>query len=152
MRKEIIICGVWLMLSLYIAVESYRLGLTTANRPGPGFFPFGATAAMGAIAVSRLFKAFQRTSAESTSESAADSDTGLVLGVLAGMIAYVLLLDLLGFLFCTFLLVAFYLKIIAQRRWPVSLSFALAVTLVAHLFFDVLLTAQLPRGLLNWLM
>ena len=67
------------------------------------------------------------------------------------MIAYAFLLDFLGFLLCTFLLVAFYLKVIAARRWLVTLSFATAVALTSHLFFDVLLKAELPRGLLSWL-
>jgi len=66
------------------------------------------------------------------------------------MVAYVFLLDVLGFLLCTFLLVAFYLKVIAARAWRMSASFAAAVALLSHLFFDVLLNAQLPRGLLGW--
>jgi hypothetical protein len=71
--------------------------------------------------------------------------------VIAGMIAYAFLLNFLGFLFCTFLLVAFYLKVIAARGWLVTLSFAAAVALTSHVFFDVLLKAELPRGLLGWL-
>jgi hypothetical protein len=38
MKREIIICSFWLLLSFYLAVESHRLGLSTGNRPGPGFF------------------------------------------------------------------------------------------------------------------
>ncbi len=79
-------------------------------------------------------------------------DARLVIYVIAGMLAYVFLLDVLGFLFCTFLLVAFYLKVVAERSWLTSVSFAAAVALVSHLFFDVLLNAQLPRGALGWLM
>jgi hypothetical protein len=33
----------------------------------------------------------------------------------------------------------------------VTLSFAAAVALASHFFFDVLLKAELPRGLLDWL-
>jgi putative tricarboxylic transport membrane protein len=79
-------------------------------------------------------------------------ELGLVAGVIAGIIAYAVLLDTLGFLVCTFLLVAFYMKVIAARRWLVSLSFAATVALAAHLFFDMLLKAELPRGLLSWLL
>jgi len=67
------------------------------------------------------------------------------------MIAYAFALNLLGFLFCTFLLVAFYLKVIAARGWLVTLSFAAMVALASHFLFDVLLKADLPRGLLSWL-
>jgi hypothetical protein len=45
-----------------------------------------------------------------------------------------------------------YLKIIALQRWQLSVGFALAVALLAHLFFDLLLNAQLPRGILESLL
>jgi hypothetical protein len=64
------------------------------------------------------------------------------------MLAYALLLDVLGFSLCTFLLLAFYLQIVALQRWTLSLGFALAAALASHLFFDLLLNAQLPRGIL----
>ncbi|HEV8719536.1 MAG TPA: tripartite tricarboxylate transporter TctB family protein [Candidatus Binatia bacterium] len=152
MRKEIIISGIWLMVSLYLSIESYRLGLSTGNRPGPGFFPFGAAVAIGAIAGFGLLKNARPTSAVSPSESAMTGDARLVIYVIAGMLAYVFLLDVLGFLFCTFLLVAFYLKVVAARSWLTSVSFAATMALVSHLFFDVLLNAQLPRAVLGWLM
>ena len=63
------------------------------------------------------------------------------------MMAYAFALNLLGFLFCTFLLVAFYLKVIAARGWLVTLSFAAAVALASHVFFDVLLKAELAERL-----
>ncbi len=138
------------MLSLYLAIESHRLGLSTGNRPGPGFFPFGAAAAIGIIAGVRLVKNSRRRAAAEVAESVGGGEAHLVLAVIAGMLAYVLLLDVLGFLLCTFLLVAFYLKVVAAQAWRVSASFAAAVALLSHLFFDVLLNAQLPRGLLGW--
>jgi hypothetical protein len=66
------------------------------------------------------------------------------------MIAYAFALNLLGFLFCTFLLVAFYLSHRCARL-AVTLSFAATVALLSHFFFVVLLKAELPRGLLSWL-
>jgi putative tricarboxylic transport membrane protein len=151
MKREIIICSFWLLLSFYLAVESHRLGLSTGNRPGPGFFPFIATIGMGLIATFRLFNNIRRKPPDNHSEPEGAGEGRLVLYVIAGMIAYALLLDPIGFLFCTFLLVAFYLKAIAARRWPVTLSFAAAVALTSHFFFETLLKAGLPKGLLSWL-
>ena len=150
MRRETIICGFWLLLSLYLGIESYRLGLSTGNRPGPGFFPFGAAAAVGLIAGSRLVRNFRGGSSGDAFESAGAGESYLVLAVLAGMAAYVFLLDLLGFLLCTFLLVAFYLKVVAAQTWRASVIFPAAVALASHLFFDALLNAHLPRGVLGW--
>ena len=149
MKREIIICGFWLLLSFYLSVESYRLGLSTANRPGPGLFPFIATIGIGLIAAFRLVNSILESSPDENSELGLAGEARLVAYVIAGMMAYAFSLNLLGFLLCTFLLVAFYLKVIAARGWLVTLSFAAAVALASHVFFDVLLKAELPRGLLS---
>jgi putative tricarboxylic transport membrane protein len=147
MKRELIISGVWLLLSLYFSIASYKLGLGAGGRPGPGFFPFGAAIAIGTIALVRALKA--RREAIATILATTSSQWRKIGCVIAGMLLYALLLDSLGFAICTFLLVAFYLQIIALQRWTLSLGFALAVALVAHLFFDLLLNTQLPRGLLE---
>ena len=151
MKREIIICSFWLLLSFYLSVESYRLGLSTANRPGPGFFPFIATIGIGLIAVFRLVNSIRKSSPDENSKLGLAEEARLVVCVVAGMIAYAFALNLLGFLFCTFLLVAFYLKVIAARGWLVTLSFAATAALASHFFFDVLLRADLPRGLVSGL-
>ena len=152
MKKEIIISTFWLIFSCYFAFESYRLGLNAAHRPGPGFFPFIATVGIALITAWRLIAHLRNGEADDSAGQSMRGELSLVACVIAGIIAYSLLLDTVGFLICTFLLVAFYLKVIAARRWPVSLTFAAAVALSAHLFFDVLLKAELPRGLLTWLL
>jgi putative tricarboxylic transport membrane protein len=151
MKREIIICCFWLLLSFYLSIESYRLGLSTANRPGPGLFPFIATTGIGLIAVFRLVNSIRKSSPDENAEPGLAGESRLVAYVVAGMIAYAFALNFLGFLFCTFLLVSFYLKVIAGRGWVLTLTFAAAVALASHVFFDVLLKAELPRGLLSWL-
>jgi putative tricarboxylic transport membrane protein len=150
MKREIIGCSFWLLFSFYFAVESYRLGLSMAHRPGPGFFPFIATVGIGLIAAWRLIANVRNGVPDDSGDAGMRDELALVACVIAGIIAYAVLLDTLGFLVCTFLLVAFYLKVIAARRWLVSLCFAAAVALTAHFFFDVLLKAELPSGLLSW--
>jgi putative tricarboxylic transport membrane protein len=150
-KREIILCVLWLLLALCLSVESYRLGLSAANRPGPGFFPFVAATAIGLIAAFRLIHSIRKTPSDDHWEPGTAQEARLVLCVVAGMLAYAFLLESLGFLFGTFLLVAFYLRVIAARRWLVAISFAGTVALAAHFFFDLLLKAELPRGLLGWL-
>jgi hypothetical protein len=151
-KRETVICGFWLLLSLYSSIESYRLGLSTANRPGPGFFPLIAAAGIGVIAALRLIGSVWVSVSAENSDLGIASEAKLVLYVIAGMSAYAFLLEPLGFFLCTLLLVAFYLKVIAGRGWPVTLIFASAVALTSHIFFDVLLRAELPRGVLDWWM
>jgi len=151
-KREPVICGFWLLLSLYSSIESYRLGLSAANRPGPGFFPLIAAAGIGVIAALRLIGSARAGVSAENSHFDIGGEAKLVLYVIAGMTAYAFLLEPFGFFLCTLLLVAFYLKVIAGRGWPVTLIFASAVALTSHIFFDVLLRAELPRGLLDWWM
>jgi len=146
MKRDSIIAIFWLLLSFYLAYASYQLGLGTGGRPGAGFFPFGAALGIGIIALFRLI-GVSPTQAE-TSMATSGREWKKILAIVAGMLAYALLLDVLGFAICTFVLLAFYLKIVATQPWRNSLAFASAAAVGAHLFFDVLLRAQLPRGLL----
>jgi len=97
MKREIIICSFWLLLSCYLSVESYRLGLNTPNRPGPGFFPFIAAIGMALIAAFRLGNNIRHNSSDDNAEPSIAGEARLVLYVIAGMTAYAFLLDLLGF-------------------------------------------------------
>jgi hypothetical protein len=150
MKKELTISTFWLLLALYLCLAAYKLGLGAAGRPGPGFFPFGAALAIAVIALFRLLRA--RSEKPAATLATTGSEWRKIVCIIVGMTAYVFLLEPLGFAVCTFFLMAFYLKIIALQRWQLSLGFAFAVALLAHLFFDLLLNAQLPRGILESLL
>ena len=150
MKKELVISTLWLLLALYLSVAAYQLSLGSFGRPGPGFFPFGAALTIGIIAIFRLIGARGKTLAATLATSA--GEWRKIICVIAGMAGYAFLLQPLGFAVCTFFLMAFYLKIIALQRWQLSLGFAFAVALLAHIFFDRLLNAQLPRGILESLL
>ena len=149
MKTDSIIACFWLLLSLYLAYASYQLGLGSAGRPGAGLFPFGAALAIGVIAIFRLIGVGPAQPETMLATSTLEGKK--IIAVIAGMLAYAVMLDDVGFAICTFLLLAFYLKFVAAQPWQKSLVFAAVTALGAHLFFDVLLRAQLPRGLLAFL-
>ena len=119
MKREIIICIFWLLLSCYLSIESYRLGLSTANRPGPGFFPFVAAIGHRAHrAISLGQESFARIRRIIILNQRIAERNKIVLYVIAGMTRLRIFARPSRISFCTFLLVAFYLKVIAARRWP----------------------------------
>jgi hypothetical protein len=73
---------------------------------------------------------------------------GLVILLL--LVGFALLLNLLGFLICTFLFMFILLKKTKIYGWKVVLGWSLGTAVVMHLVFDVWLQAQLPRGLLTF--
>ena len=150
MKKELAISAFWLLLALYLSVTADKLGLGVGGRPGPGFFPFGAALAIAVIALIRLLRA--RSEKPAATLATSGSEWRKIACVIAGMTLYAFLLEPVGFALCTFLLMLFYLKIIALQRWELSLGFAFAVALLAHIVFDLVLDAQLPRGILEALL
>ncbi len=70
--------------------------------------------------------------------------------VLILLVLYAVLLDTLGFLIVTFLLIFLLLEVIYRRKWWVGLITALAGSLGSYLIFQVWLQSQLPKGLLGF--
>jgi Tripartite tricarboxylate transporter TctB family len=72
-----------------------------------------------------------------------DRKVGALLVVLGG---YVFLLDSLGYLLSTFLLVLFMLRWIDTQRWAIALGMAAITSAGSYVVFAIWLSIPLPRG------
>ena len=151
-RRLDIYSGLFLLLfAIFIALESYRLGLGNWNNPGAGYFAFGAALVLGIISLSVFAKGLRKTSGKKISIS--DSERLLwqnVVFVLAGMIVYTFIFDKIGFISSTFLLIVFFLQIVAPQRWLVTILTAFFCAVGSYLLFNVFLSAELPKGVLGF--
>ncbi len=152
-RKDFFSTLFWLIFAICIAIESRRLGLGKWSAPGPGYFPFGAGILLGLISLSisiksLLKKPFKKTAPVLTHPQEHSNWQSLVLTLLA-MLFYVFLLNWLGFILCTFLLIAFYVWVIGKHNWFVSFIAALLTTAASYLLFEIVLDAQFPKGVLE---
>ena len=75
----------------------------------------------------------------------------MVLLILLLLVGFALLLNLLGFLMCTFLFIFILLKKEKILHWKIVLGWSLGTAMVMYLVFEVWLQAQLPKGLLAYL-
>jgi putative tricarboxylic transport membrane protein len=154
-RKNIYSSILFFLFSVYIAIESYRLGLGKLSMPGPGTFPFIASAALGIISASLLIRTlFKETSRETIADVSDDSEPinwqNIVL-TLAAMLVYVGIFSWLGFVLSTFGIMIFLVREVGKAPWHVSLLTAASITLASYLLFEVALDAQLPKGILDFL-
>lgn len=133
------------LFSLYVCVESVRLGLGTYHRPGPGFVSFLAGIALGALSLALIPLALFRL----TEKAQAWHNRGRILMVFLAMLGFTLLVEWLGFTITAFLLIWFLLKVVEQRGWGFSIGVALVVAGASHVVFDLWLRAQLPAGILG---
>jgi hypothetical protein len=136
----------WLCLSLFVCIESWRLGLGSFNAPGPGFLPFGASLAILLLSLFLFLKERGRKLVGKAAPIFRGKKIRNVIYILGGIFAFPLLLNRLGFFLCTLLFMGFCLKIIVPQKWRVVLGMSIGVTIISYLLFDAWLTIQLPKG------
>ena len=139
------------LFALFFIIESYRFGLGDWGMPGPGYFPIGAGLLFGIISLSVMFSALRKVPKEMLRKSPERLQWENIVLIIVGMLLYILCFHKLGFILCTFLLVVFFIRIVSHRRWFSSIIIGLSIVLAFYVFFDILLNAQLPMGILRFL-
>jgi len=148
-KREKITLIIWLFLSLFICVESVRLGLGTLRAPGPGFLTFGVSVFIILCVCSLFLKKTGRKFAGDVVSLFKGKNIRDVIYTVIGLLGYALLLERLGFLLCTLCFVGFSLKMIKPQSWRMVLVMSIGVAIFCHFLFNVWLTLQLPEG--TWL-
>ena len=143
-RRDVAVAAVALALGVAAIFESAKLPLGTVRNPGQGFFPWWISIVIVLLAVVLLTQAL--TSRPSTNQQA-PGRIAKVTALLLVLAAYTFLLDLLGYLICTFFLVLFMLRATDPQRWPVALIMALITAVGSYCVFAIWLRVPLPRGL-----
>jgi putative tricarboxylic transport membrane protein len=142
-RRDVVVAALALAFGGAALFESAKLPLGTVRNPGQGFFPWWTSAVIVLLALLLLTQALtSRTRANQQAPGRIAKVTALLL-VLA---AYTFLLDLLGYLICTFFLVLFMLRATDPQRWPVALGMALLTAVSSYVMFAIWLSVPLPRG------
>ena len=142
MARHAIVAAVALALGAVAVFESSKLAFGTINSPGPGFFPWWTSALIVLLALVLMVQA-------PTNSSVANAGPGRIAKVVLLLIvlsAYTFLLDSLGYLICTFLLVLFMLRALDPQRWTVALGMAMITAFGSYVVFAVWLGIPLPRG------
>lgn len=150
MKKQgLFINLIWLVFSLAVCLESWRLNVGDLHAPGPGFLPFITGLLLGLLALIAFFQALR----EKPSQGKPSLSFGTYLmkvGLLAGvLIAYVLLLNILGFIIGTFLLLLFLFRIMEPLKWRTVILASIITLVVVYLLFDFFLGTRLPKGILG---
>jgi len=151
MRKADQISGIfWLFFSVFISIESYRLGLGTLHQPGPGFLFFWTAAAMGILSVAIIVRAWTgRKTGEPKSPVFGKENALKIILVLLALFLYAFFMETLGFIPITLLLFIFLLGMIEKKRWGFAVWVSVVVTGISYVVFEIWLKSQLPKGILE---
>ena len=134
-----------LLIALGYLYEGRRLDLWREAIPGPGFMPLLLGIALAAISILLFVQEFRR----SPSSSGPEFFLRMPAWITAGMIAYILLLPILGYGLCNFLLMLLCLRLYEPHGWKADLFGSAGTSIALYLVFVWLLRIDLPLGFLG---
>lgn len=139
----------FIVFSVLLCFQSYKLNIGSYHSPGPGFLPFWVGLIVGILSLILLVKSIMKDGEEYEKDISGGKRWKNILLVLFSLLAYTIVLEKLGFVFSTFFFIAFLLKVIESKRWSVVAIVAIAAALGTYLVFEVWLQTQLPKGILG---
>jgi putative tricarboxylic transport membrane protein len=148
-RTYVVVNIFWLVLSTAVCVESWSLKVGGLHNPGPGFLPFYTAILLGLLALISLLQTLKESKGPA-SEIWGGIQLGKLAILLGTLFLYVFLLDRLGFLLGTFLLLLVLFRIVEPYGWKTILLSSLLTIGGTYLFFVILLESRLPRGFLGF--
>ena len=153
MKRITLYCNIfWLLFSLILCIESYRLSMGGIRSPGPGLFPFCLGFVMAGLSLIGAIQSFGKH--EHKQGEAPDSRQPFrwwnIAVIIAAILAYALALEKLGFFICTFLFVGLLLKVVEPQPWKVAIVGGLIAAVSSVIVFNVLLQSRIPSGLFGY--
>jgi putative tricarboxylic transport membrane protein len=145
---------IWIIIGGAICFLSWRIHLGSFREPGAGFVAFASGVALVVIGT---IMGFSKTFLKLSSDSNPDKDRSFfklpklpVIYTVMVLVGYGLVLDLLGYLITTFLVMfaLFYNR--GTNRFLTSALASLLTVVSTYLIFETWLRCQLPRGIFPW--
>ncbi len=148
-RLQVIGSVFWLLTGILICEESWRINLGEFRNPGPGFLPFGTGLILSGLAAAILARNFRVTRGGDKAFWAARNRWPKIFLTLGCIFVYAALLDILGFLLTTFLVMGFMFRVIEPQRWRTVIAGAFLSAVIAYFIFYAWLQVELPTGVLG---
>jgi hypothetical protein len=145
----------WVFVGVIISAWAYGTGLGTFREPGVGFVAF--IAGFFILAVGALITVLRRPEQQIVEPPSGATRARFLLSpafkltyTLGLLLFYALLLDRLGYIVTTFVVLFGLFYDPVRRRWAGPLLASFLSVAVTYLVFEVWLKSQLPRGILPW--
>ena len=143
---------VWIGLGIVLCIGSAKLGLGKLNKPGSGFMPFLTGSLLGllglVLTLSGIILEQPKTKGENVEIPVKEIGRKKVYTFIA-LCMYPLLLEPLGFIIATLLLLFSLFKIMEPRKWLVPILISSLSVILSYLIFYVWLGVNFPRGIFS---
>jgi putative tricarboxylic transport membrane protein len=140
--------GLFLMIfSGAVIGEAIQLEIGTPQSPGSGFMIFGAAGVLGLLALRQFIRSL-RFQGREVKQTSTTIRWKRIVSVILANIVYIFLLQPVGYLLCTFLLLCFLFQVHERGRWVSAVGGAALTSLLSYLVFSRMLQLHLPRGVI----
>ena len=150
--KKDIISGLCLFsLGVVLAILCFRLSVWRSG-PQEGFFPLLIAIIIIGLSLLLLIQSvFLRNQEKENVPVKKEGKINLsrVLSYIIATLLYGTLLEGIGFLISSILLLVFILRVVEKRSWKVTIVLGSASVLISYILFAYFLGVPLPRGLIN---
>ncbi len=140
------------ILAITIAVPSgiaaWNYGIGTPRSPGAGFWPLLVVVLMSALALRQIL--IPEGVSGSGSGTPEEKSRWFNLGVaFASIVAYIVMLEPVGYVLTTFVFLLVQLRVVESRSWRLSLITSVTAAIFSFVIFKVFLKVPLPEGILS---
>ncbi|MBA4393196.1 MAG: hypothetical protein C0407_06560 [Desulfobacca sp.] len=140
----------WLVVGIGIIIGSLKYGFGTLVSPGAGFITFFAGAILCFLSLILLVSSIRNRKLQGgLGELWKGLEVGKAIYVLSLLAVYALVLQTLGFLVCTFLLLSLLFRVKAEYSFRRVILLSFLISTGAYLLFDFWLRVPLPKGILE---
>jgi len=137
----------WLCYSVFIVIESLRLGIGKLHAPGTAFMAFGASGLLGILSLILFLQSISKKEETQIQPIFAGTLWKKAVLVLIALLIYAEVLPVAGYLISTFFLMSFLFWIVERQKvWRV-LILSFLTTLITYYVFSKWLNCQFPEGL-----
>jgi len=142
---------VWLGFAGLVCVESLRLPLGSLHEPGPGFLPLLTGGLLGGLSVVCFLQAARGGSKDAEVAWYSRERWKNLIWVLVALLVYAGILDFLGFVVSTFLLLVFLFRFgVTPQRWIWAIGGGALASVSCYAVFELWLRTNLPKGILGF--
>ena len=136
------------LLAAFVFWSARSFPAVPGQKVGAGFLPMLVAVGLLACGLALAWRSYRGHYDEGQANDAPAQQVAAALGVVATVVAYILLADRLGFLLLAPVCLAVVFRILGVS-WRATLLWALGGTLLVHLAFYKLLRVPLPWGVLR---